>query len=212
MPILSAIVASDSDVILVKYSLANESFSSFQVFSYPFNPNNNQEVITPLGTSHGTATTSGSFTVSLTKSKLSSLGITWDGLINIQLRTSQSYSGYGDNASATTNKSHATVLLGKTVDCCIADKMYNAIGCDCNDDKCNEELRDAQKMFLLKRSAEYVLSSLRDVEGPDSSILAAASTDANNKYQKALQLCSSGCGCDGSSSMSTGSSSSTSSY
>ena len=32
------------------------------------------------------------------------------------------------------------------------------------------------------------------------------------KYQKALQLCSSGCGCDGSSSMSTGSSSSTSSY
>jgi len=199
MPILSAIVASDSDVILVKYSLANESFSSFQVFSYPFNPNNNQEVITPLGTSHGTATTSGSFTVSLTKSKLSSLGITWDGLINIQLRTSQSYAGYGDNVSATINKSHATVLLGK-------------IGCDCNDDKCNEELRDAQKMFLLKRSAEYVLSSLRDVEGPDSSILAAASTDANNKYQKALQLCSSGCGCDGSSSMSTGSSSSTSSY
>ena len=102
-------------------------------------------------------------------------------------------------------KSYGSVLLGKTIDCCIADKMYTAVDCDCTDDKCNESLMDAQKMYLFKKSAEFSLKSLSNADGPNAITAQAVVQDAQKKYDKAVELCSTGCGCTGSNSVSSGS-------
>ena len=83
--------------------------------------------------------------------------------------------------------------------------MYDAVGCDCDDTKCNESLRDAQKMFLLKRSAEYGLKGLGANQGPESLTLQSVIQDSQSKFTKALELCTSGCGCTNSQSVSSGS-------
>jgi len=90
--------------------------------------------------------------------------------------------------------------------------MYDAVGCDCDDTKCNETLRDAQKMFLLKRSAEYGLKGLDSTQGPDSLILQSVVQDSQSKYNKALELCRTGCGCGSSTGSATTSSTSGGSY
>ena len=180
-----------------RYSLINETFGNIRVYPSPVNVSAGIAIVNPNNTSHSSATgVTGTFTITIASAQFKALGIDWKGVNLFELNTTSA------NASV---KSYGALLLGKTIDCCIADKMYTAVDCDCTDDKCNESLLDAQKMFLFKRSAEFVLKSLSSSEGPNSMILQAAVQDAENKYNKSIELCSNGCGCGNSNSVSSGS-------
>ena len=59
--------------------------------------------------------------------------------------------------------------------CCIAALVQSAIDCHCQCDRCNEDLRKAEKIDLLIKSAHI--------------------TDAVNKYNKAKDFCTETCAC-----------------
>jgi hypothetical protein len=68
------------------------------------------------------------------------------------------------------------------LDCCIASLVQSAIDCHCECDKCDEDLRRAEKVHLLANSALY--SAINDNV-----------TDAINKYNKAKAFCVETCAC-----------------
>lgn len=190
MAILSVLESSDSDVILIKYSLINETFTSIKVFGNPVTAGQGVQVVGPLNTNHSGATNiNGTFTLTVPISTFTTNSLSWKGVYMFELNTL---------SSGAAVSSYGSVLLGKVIDCCIADKMYTAVDCDCTDDKCNESLLDAQKMFLFKQSAEFALKSLNNADGPNALTSQAVIQDAQKKYDKAVELCSTGCGCGGS--------------
>lgn len=67
--------------------------------------------------------------------------------------------------------------------CCIAALVQAAIDCHCHCDRCDEDLRKAEKIDLLIKSAKHSTYS-------DSNI-----TDAINKYKKAKDFCTETCAC-----------------
>lgn len=67
--------------------------------------------------------------------------------------------------------------------CCIAALVQSAIDCHCNCDKCDEDLKKAEKIDLLVKSAKHSVYS-------DTNI-----TDAVNKYNKAKDFCAETCAC-----------------
>jgi hypothetical protein len=68
------------------------------------------------------------------------------------------------------------------LDCCIAGLVTSAINCTCECDKCDEDLRTAEKVRLLSQSAIYSAVELN-------------LTDAINKYNKAKEFCTASCAC-----------------
>ena len=186
MPILSTTVSADSQVISVKYSLNDETFNNISAYIAPVTTGQGVVVLTSQGLGYSSDLPTGTYSTTITKTKLNQIGLEFSGIVLLELNTTNASGGA---------KSYSAILIGEEVDCCIADKMYDAVGCDCDDTKCNESLRDAQKMFLLKRSAEYGLKGLSSSQGPDSLTLQAIVQDSQSKYKKALELCSSGCGC-----------------
>jgi len=203
MPILSTTVSADSQVISIKYSLNDETFNNVSAYIAPsIEPGQGVVVLTSQGLGYSAQQSVGTYSTTISKTKLNQVGVEFSGIVLLELNT-ESASG--------SSTSYSAVLIGEELDCCIADKMYDAVGCDCDDTKCNESLRDAQKMFLLKRSAEYGLKGLSNTQGPDSLSLQAVVQDSQSKYQKALELCSNGCGC-GSSAGSPGSTSTQNTY
>ena len=68
------------------------------------------------------------------------------------------------------------------LDCCIAGLVTSAINCTCECDKCDEDLRTAEKVRLLSQSALY-------------SAINSNVTDAINKYNKAKEFCTASCAC-----------------
>jgi hypothetical protein len=69
------------------------------------------------------------------------------------------------------------------IDCCIAGLVERAITCTCQCDRCDEDLRTAQKINLLVKGAAHATFS-------DANI-----TDAINKYNKAKSFCTATCAC-----------------
>lgn len=67
--------------------------------------------------------------------------------------------------------------------CCIAALVQAAIDCHCHCDRCDEDLRKAEKIELLIKSAQHAAYS-------DANI-----TDAINKYNKAKDFCTETCAC-----------------
>ena len=67
--------------------------------------------------------------------------------------------------------------------CCIEAHVQSAIDCHCQCDRCNEDLRKAEKIDLLIKSAQHSAYS-------DTNI-----TDAVNKYNKAKDFCTETCAC-----------------
>lgn len=196
MAILSVTESIDSDIILIKYSLINEVFQNISVYPAPVTVGNSQVAVTTINTNHTTEeTVHGTFTVSVPASRFSTLSLRWAGVYMFELNTL---------VANTPVQSYGSVMLGKTIDCCIADKMYTAVDCDCADDKCNESLIDAQKMYLFKKSGEFVLRSLPSSDGPTTITAMAGVQDAQKKYEKAVELCTTGCGCGSSNSVSSG--------
>jgi hypothetical protein len=69
------------------------------------------------------------------------------------------------------------------IDCCIAGLVERAITCTCQCDRCDEDLRTAQKISLLVQGAKHAAFSPANI------------TDSINKYNKAKSFCTATCAC-----------------
>jgi hypothetical protein len=69
------------------------------------------------------------------------------------------------------------------IDCCIAGLVERAITCTCQCDRCDEDLKTAQKISLLVQGAKHATYSSANI------------TDAINKYNKAKAFCTATCAC-----------------
>jgi hypothetical protein len=82
--------------------------------------------------------------------------------------------------------------LGKCeLDCCIAKKVDSLLGCDCECTRCSGTLETANRVMLLIHAIETDLSQISGDVANNTAIY----TNANAKYNKALELCSDSCGC-----------------
>ena len=93
-----------------------------------------------------------------------------NGVVNIQVTPSV---GSTQSASA---------VASCELYCCVAKLVEEGINCSCKCSKCDEDIRTAEKVHLLIKSAEASAN-----QGNDS--------DAVDKYNKAKTYCTSTCGC-----------------
>lgn len=111
-----------------------------------------------------------------------------DGTINVADKTWTVLSTeFGENFNGvfTVNSSdtYYKYYVGRCeLDCCIASLVQSAIDCHCECDRCDEDLRRAEKVHLLANSSLY--SAINDNV-----------TDAINKYNKAKAFCVETCAC-----------------
>lgn len=77
-----------------------------------------------------------------------------------------------------------TVNIGTAeIDCCIAKLVHDAINCTCKCNKCNEDLKRAETIYLLLQSAKHEAHVLGNVQM------------AADKVNKAKQMCDEVCAC-----------------
>ena len=88
----------------------------------------------------------------------------------------------------------AAVILSCDIQCCLASKMNELLKCDCDCTKCAEQLAEAQKIFLLLKTAEAELA-LADEAGTIQQIQAVIDS-AQEKYLTAQDMCAGHCGCN----------------
>lgn len=69
------------------------------------------------------------------------------------------------------------------IDCCIAKLVHDAINCTCQCNKCNEDLKRAETIYLLLQSAKHEAHVLNNPEM------------AADKVLKAKELCTEVCAC-----------------
>lgn len=69
------------------------------------------------------------------------------------------------------------------IDCCIAGLVERAITCTCQCDRCDEDLRTAQKISLLVQGSKHAAFNPANI------------TDSINKYNKAKSFCTATCAC-----------------
>tara|TARA_R110002012_G_scaffold2124_9_gene10201 strand:+ start:13439 stop:13933 length:495 start_codon:yes stop_codon:yes gene_type:complete len=72
--------------------------------------------------------------------------------------------------------------------CCLSKKVDKLLDCSADCSKCASELAEAQKIFLLLKSAE--------TEVAGTGVTEANIVNATNKYDKAAEICGGHCGCD----------------
>lgn len=104
-----------------------------------------------------------------------------------KIRTSVAMDSRGVVKSTITDTSGGVVKVQATVvtadiDCCIAKLVHDAINCTCKCDQCKEDLKLAEKIFLLIQAAEYD-ATLGNTNG------------ATDKYNKAKEFCTERCAC-----------------
>lgn len=85
-------------------------------------------------------------------------------------------------------------LLSCDVLCCLAGKMNELLDCDCDCTKCADQLAEAQKIFLLLKTAEAEIATA-DAAGTIEQIQAVID-NAQKKYVTALDMCGGHCGCN----------------
>ncbi len=78
----------------------------------------------------------------------------------------------------------SSYVVGTTeIDCCIAGLVERGITCTCQCDRCNEDLRTAQKISLLVQGAKHAAFTPANI------------TDSILKYDKAKSFCTATCAC-----------------
>ena len=88
----------------------------------------------------------------------------------------------------------SAVILSCDILCCLASKMNELLKCDCDCTKCADQLAEAQKIFLLLKTAESELA-LSDEAGTIQQIQAVIDS-AQEKYLTAQDMCAGHCGCN----------------
>ena len=82
-----------------------------------------------------------------------------------------------------TNGTTLSAIGACEINCCIAGLVQAAIDCHCQCAKCDEDLKIAEKVDLLLKSAQYTAFSNANI------------SDAILKYNKAKDLCTATCAC-----------------
>jgi|TARA_R100000734_G_C3317706_1_gene111095 hypothetical protein len=89
------------------------------------------------------------------------------------------------------------VLLGCDILCCLASKMEELLDCDCDCNKCSHHFVEAQKIFLLLKTAESQLSTIyEEVQTLSLAQIHAIIDSAEEKYKSAQDMCAGHCGCN----------------
>jgi len=126
----------------------------------------------------GTAPQNGTYTTAIL---LSSTVGTQSGIFTIEV--SDVYAGV----------SVYSAELGKCeLDCCIAKKVDSLLSCDCECTQCSHTMITAERVHLLIVAIETDLAQIGGDQAANSAII----TNAKEKYNKALELCSDCCGCN----------------
>lgn len=104
-----------------------------------------------------------------------------------QIRTSVSMNARGVVKSVVKDSNGGVVrsqlaVVTADIDCCIAKLVHDAINCTCKCDQCKEDLKLAEKIFLLIQSATY-----------DATL--GNEKSAQEKYNKAKSFCTERCAC-----------------
>jgi hypothetical protein len=110
--------------------------------------------------------------------------IIWEEYVSILESGNSAINGV---IAITVKDSIAAVVSGASVSscelyCCVAKLVESGISCTCNCSKCDDEIRTAEKIHLLVKSAE-------------SAATQGSVTDAIDKYTKAKSFCDTTCGC-----------------
>ena len=79
-------------------------------------------------------------------------------------------------------RAEEVTVVTADIDCCIAKLVHDSINCTCKCDKCKEDLKLAERIFLLIQGAEY-----------DATL--GLADGAQDKYNKAKELCTERCAC-----------------
>ena len=88
-----------------------------------------------------------------------------------------------------------TVVIGTcNILCCLAKKIDELLDCACDCTKCAAQLAEAQKIFLLIKSAESELAAY--ASGHVLLNTEAVIANAEKKYNKAVEMCGGHCGCN----------------
>lgn len=111
--------------------------------------------------------------------------ITWDAYYD-DLQEGSAINGV-INIKVTDNTDPSISALASAVAscelyCCVAKLVEEGINCTCNCSKCDDDIKTAEKVHLLIKSAEASANQGND-------------TDALDKYNKAKNYCTSTCGC-----------------
>jgi len=185
MATISAATTTDGTFLNIQYTLNRETFKRINARVY--SPASKSAAIVETNqVNHDTVhTVSGNFSVLRSLEEIVLLLGGNPGILILELLT---------NDKDNNPKSFTTyILVTNTLDCCLADKMNAVINCPPTDPMCDEHLNDAQKMFLFKQSAEFVLRSIPNTSGFSSGGLSATAiaklNDAQGKYDKSLELC-----------------------
>ena len=81
------------------------------------------------------------------------------------------------------NNLYSYTVSSCEINCCISALVQQAIDCHCECDRCDEDLRTAEKVHLLIESAQHVTYSESNI------------ADAVAKYRKAKEFCTASCAC-----------------
>jgi hypothetical protein len=87
------------------------------------------------------------------------------------------------------------ILFACDVLCCIASKLNELLDCDCDCNKCSPHFVEAQKIFLLLKTAEADLANAGD-NGNTLEQIQAVIDNAEEKYKTAQDMCAGHCGCN----------------
>ena len=107
----------------------------------------------------------------------------------------------GGNGIYTVEHSEDGTIVGKSaallacdVLCCIASKLNELLDCDCDCNKCSPDFVEAQKIFLLLKTAESELANADEAGTLDQ--IQAVIDNAEEKYKTAQDMCAGHCGCN----------------
>ena len=104
--------------------------------------------------------------------------------VNNQTGTAAELTGvYMFTATDGTTTATGGVVAACNLDCCIANEINDFISCPCDPTE-SPKLEKATKVLLLREGAEADMSA--SIQNPDNAL---------TKYNKALEICNSSCGC-----------------
>ena len=85
------------------------------------------------------------------------------------------------------------ILIHCNLDCCLTKLTNELLECSCDCVRCSATLAKAQKIFLLLQAASSSVSIASTAQGSQNE---GYYVDILEKYNKAVELCDSNCGCD----------------
>ncbi len=112
--------------------------------------------------------------------------VVWEEYVTVLEPTVSAINGVinisATDVSDSSSQEFSSAVASCELYCCVAKLVEEGINCTCNCSKCDDDIKTAEKVHLLIKSAEASANQGKD-------------TDAVDKYNKAKNYCTSTCGC-----------------